>query len=171
MFDGYYGRIYEVLWEASSRHLDNYEGESTPDGTCNLLCIYSYLDALRGRNDLSDTVQTDILRTCGIELSDQDELFSAIGQIRGRSTYWLGMSLIHEATTFGILAEKEPERAAKVKVLEALSRRDQTTRTEIPGGGARPTVQQGRGTQLGDANRALQERDCAAMISRWTLTG
>lgn len=118
LFDGYYGRIYEILWEASRRHLSNYDGDPTADGTCNLLCIYSYLDALQGRNDLSNTTRADIARTCGMELSDQASLFSAIDQIEGRSRYWLGMSLIHEAIAFGVLAEKESSEPQKSKHLQ-----------------------------------------------------
>ena len=64
-----------------------------------------------------------------MELSDQDALFAAVGQIQERSRYWLGMSLIHEAVTFGLLAEQEagqPQRSNHLKrSVAALKRLEQ----------------------------------------------
>jgi len=131
-FDGYYGPIDEILWEAARRHLNAYTGDRSSDGTCALLCIYSYQDVLQGRLELSDAVREDILRTCDLELRDQDALFAAIGRIEGRTKYWLGMSLIHEAVAFGLLAEQEtgePQRSIYLKRSVAAIKR---TKQEYP---------------------------------------
>ena len=117
-FDGYYGRIHEVLWEASQRHLDTFAGKKTNDATAALLCIYSYQEALDGRYELSGRVQADVVRTCGIKLSNQDELFAAIDQIDEKSDFFSGTSLIHEAVAYGLLAQGDSDPSKQSKRLQ-----------------------------------------------------
>jgi serine/threonine protein kinase len=105
-FEGSYGPVYESIWEATRRHLANDSGPQTADGTCALLCIYAYLEALPGRYELSTQTRADIARTCGFDLANQDALFTKMHQLPGRTEHWLATTLIHEAMVYGFLAQQ-----------------------------------------------------------------
>lgn len=112
-FEGSYGTVFENVWEATRRHFQTFDGKPSPDGTCALLLTYAFMESIHGRKELSKEAQANIVRTCELELTDQDDLFTAVNRIKGRSAFWIGSTLIHEAVVHGNLAENADDQASR----------------------------------------------------------